>query len=300
MKGIILAGGSGTRLYPITQAISKQLIPLYDKPMIYYPLSTLMSAGIRDILIIATPHDMPQFQRLFGDGSQIGCDFTYKIQDEPRGLAEAFTIGADFIGDDKVCMILGDNIFYGSVMGNKLEQYTDVEGGVVFGYHVSDPERYGVVEFDDDMNVLSIEEKPAKPKSNYAIPGLYFFDNDVIEIARKVEPSKRGELEITSIMNDYLERGKLKVSLLGRGTAWLDTGTFATLNQASQFVQVIEERQGYKIGCIEEIAYVQGFISKEQLEEIAKPLVKSGYGKYLLDVAADRSLEAIYRDKNKS
>jgi glucose-1-phosphate thymidylyltransferase len=298
MKGIILAGGSGTRLYPITQGISKQLIPLYDKPMIYYPLSTLMNAGIRDILIISTPHDLPQFQRLFGDGSQIGCNFTYKIQDEPRGLADAFIIGADFIGDDSVCMILGDNIFYGSAMGNKLEQYTDPDGGVVFGYHVSDPERYGIVAFDKEMNVVSIEEKPAKPKSNYAIPGLYFFDNDVLEIAKNVKPSERGELEITSIMNEYLRRKKLKVALLGRGTAWLDTGTFATLNQASQFVQVIEERQGYKIGCIEEVAYVQGFITREQLEEIAKPLVKSGYGKYLLGVAEDHSLQTLYRDKN--
>jgi glucose-1-phosphate thymidylyltransferase len=244
-----------------------------------------MSAGIRDILIIATPRDMAQFQQLLGDGRQIGCNFTYKIQDEPRGLADAFIVGEDFIGQDKVAMILGDNVFYGSAMGTKLSQYTDTDGGVVFGYHVSDPERYGIVEFDDDMNVVSIEEKPDKPKSNYAIPGLYFFDNDVVEIAKTVKPSARGEVEITEIMNAYLRLGKLKVSLLGRGTAWLDTGTFATLNQASQFVEVIEERQGNKIGCIEEIAYLLGYIDKEQLLKLAEGLSKSGYGNYLRSIA---------------
>lgn len=281
MKGIILAGGSGTRLYPITMAVSKQLMPIYDKPMIYYPLSTLMSAGIRDILIISTPHDLPRFEQLLGSGQQIGCNFTYKVQDEPRGLADAFIVGADFIGDDSVAMILGDNIFYGSDMQSKLEAAVNPDGGVVFGYQVADPERYGVVEFDKDMNVVSIDEKPEKPKSNYAIPGLYFFDNNVIDIAKNVKPSARGEIEITEIHNEYLRRGKLTVVLLDRGTAWLDTGTFASMNQASQFVQVIEERQGMKIGCIEEIAYQQGFISKDQLLNIAEPLTKSGYGKYL-------------------
>jgi len=281
MKGIILAGGSGTRLYPITMAISKQLMPIYDKPMIYYPLSTLMSAGIKDILIISTPHDLPRFEQLLGSGEQIGCNFTYKVQDEPRGLADAFIVGADFIGDDKVAMVLGDNIFYGSDMDTKLQAAADPDGGVVFGYPVSDPERYGVVEFDKNMNVVSIEEKPENPKSNYAIPGLYFFDNDVVEIAKNVKPSARGEIEITEIHNEYLRRGKLTVILLDRGTAWLDTGTFASMNQAAQFVQVIEERQGMKIGCIEEIAYRQGFITKEQLRDIAEPLIKSGYGKYL-------------------
>lgn len=282
MKGIILAGGSGTRLYPITLGISKQLIPIYDKPMIYYPLSTLMSAGIRDILIISTKEDLPRFEQLLGSGEQIGCSFTYKVQDKPRGLADAFVIGADFIGDDKVAMVLGDNIFYGSDMDDKLAAAVDPEGGVIFGYPVSDPERYGVVEFDKHHNVVSIEEKPVSPKSNYAIPGLYFFDNEVIEIAKNVKPSERGEVEITEIHNAYLRQGKLTVVLLDRGTAWLDTGTFASMNQASQFVQVIEERQGMKIGCIEEIAFRQGFISADQLKKIAEPLVKSGYGKYLL------------------
>jgi glucose-1-phosphate thymidylyltransferase len=286
VKGIILAGGSGTRLYPITMAISKQLIPIYDKPMIYYPLSTLMSAGIRDILIISTPHDLPRFEQLLGSGKQIGCNFTYKIQDEPRGLADAFIVGADFIGNDSVGMILGDNIFYGSDMQSKLEAAINPEGGVIFGYQVSDPERYGVVYFDKDMNVVSIEEKPERAKSNYAIPGLYFFDNDVVEIAKNVKPSPRGEVEITEIQNEYLRQNKLTVVLLDRGTAWLDTGTFASMNQASQFVQVIEERQGMKIGCIEEIAYQQGFINKDQLLQIAEPLKKSGYGHYLLGLVS--------------
>lgn len=284
MRGIILAGGSGTRLYPITMAISKQLMPIYDKPMIYYPLTTLISAGIREVLIISTPHDLPRFEQLLGDGSQIGCQFGYKVQEEPRGLADAFIVGADFIGSDKVAMILGDNIFYGSEMGEKLKQYNNPDGGVVFGYQVSDPERYGVVEFDDQENVVSIEEKPSEPKSNYAIPGLYFFDNDVIEIARNVQPSARGEIEITEIHNEYLRRGKLKVALLDRGTAWLDTGTFDSMNQAAQFVQVIEERQGLKIGCIEEAAYDQGFINADQLKKVAEPLKKSGYGQYLINL----------------
>jgi glucose-1-phosphate thymidylyltransferase len=287
MKGIILAGGSGTRLYPITLGVSKQLIPLYDKPMIYYPLSTLLGAGIREILIISTPQDLPRFEALLGSGERIGCDFTYKVQETPRGLADAYIVGADFIGDDKVAMVLGDNIFYGSDMGEKLKDYTDVEGGVIFGAQVADPERYGVVEFDKHMNVVSIEEKPKKPKSNYAIPGLYFFDNHVVEYAKEAKPSDRGELEITEIHNAYLRRGKLKVGLLDRGTAWLDTGTFATLNQASQFVQVIEERQGLKIGCIEEIAWREGFIDDKQLEAIAEPLLKSGYGRYLKQLLED-------------
>ena len=287
MKGIILAGGNGTRLHPITLATSKQLMPIYDKPMIYYPLSTLIDAGIKDILIISTPHDLPRFQELLGSGEHLGMEFTYKAQEEPRGLADAFIVGDDFIGNDpgdKIAMILGDNIFYGSEMGNKLKQYTDVDGSVVFGYQVSDPERYGVVEFDDNNKVVSIEEKPSKPKSNYAIPGLYFFDNDVVNIAKSVKPSARGEIEITEIHNEYLRRGKLEVCLLDRGTAWLDTGTFQSMNQASQFVQVIEERQGLKIGCIEEAAYRQGFITKEQLNKIAEPLKKSGYGEYLLNL----------------
>jgi len=295
MKGIILAGGSGTRLYPITKAINKQLIPIYDKPMIYYPLSTLMSVGIREILIISTPQDLPRFEQLLGDGENIGCKFSYISQETPRGLSDAFIIGADFIGDDSVAMILGDNIFYGSVMGNKLEKYMNPDGGIIFGYQVADPERYGVVEFGEEMKVVSIEEKPKVPKSNYAIPGLYFFDNEVIKIAPEVKPSDRGEIEITGILNAYLEKGKLTVSLLGRGTAWLDTGTFEGLNQASQFVHVIEERQGMKIGCIEEVAYLQGFIDREQLEKIAQPLVKSGYGSYLLNVAHNSQLSNVYR-----
>lgn len=288
MKGIILAGGSGTRLYPITMGVSKQLIPLYDKPMIYYPLSTLLGAGIREILIISTPHDLPRFEQLLGDGAQIGCSFSYKAQEQPRGLADAFIIGAEFIGDDQVAMVLGDNIFFGSDFDTKVrESVKELDGGIIFGQRVADPERYGIVEFDDQMNVVSIEEKPTTPKSNYAIPGLYFFDNNVIEHARAVQPSERGELEITEIMNAYLRAGKLKVNLLDRGTAWLDTGTFATLNQASQFVQVIEERQGLKIGCIEEIAYQQGFIDGEQLRRLAEPLQKSGYGQYLSSLLQD-------------
>lgn len=287
MKGIILAGGNGTRLYPITLGVSKQLIPIYDKPMIYYPLSTLMSAGIRDILIISTAQDLPRFEQLLGSGEQIGCNFTYKVQENPRGLADAFIVGADFIGDDKVAMVLGDNIFYGSDLELKLQAASDPEGGVIFGYPVSDPERYGVVEFDADNNVKSIEEKPNTPKSHYAIPGLYFFDNNVVEMARNVKPSARGEIEITEVHNAYLKRGKLNVVLLDRGTAWLDTGTFASMNQASQYVQVIEERQGLKIGCIEEVAYRQGFINKDQLLKLATPLKKSGYGRYLLEVAGE-------------
>lgn len=284
MKGIVLAGGSGTRLYPITLGVSKQMIPLYDKPMIYYPLSTLINAGIREILIISTPRDLPRFEQLLGDGSRIGCSFSYKVQEEPCGLADAYIVGAEFIGADKVAMVLGDNIFYGSEMDDKLKQYTNPDGGVIFGAHVADPERYGIVEFDENNNVVSIEEKPDNPKSNYAIPGLYFFDNQVVEFARNVQPSSRGEVEITEIHNAYLRQGKLRVALLDRGTAWLDTGTFATMNQAAQFVQVIEERQGIKIGCIEEAAYRQGFIDENQLKKIAEPLTKSGYGQYLLSL----------------
>jgi glucose-1-phosphate thymidylyltransferase len=281
MKGIILAGGSGTRLYPITLGVSKQLIPIYDKPMIYYPLSTLMSAGIREILIISTPHDLPRFEQLLGDGSRIGCSFTYKVQEEPRGLADAYIVGADFIGQDKVAMILGDNIFHGSGLEENLRHLTDVDGAVGFAAQVTDPERYGVYEFDENMNVLSIEEKPEQPKSNYANSGLYFCDNQVVEIAKNVQPSPRGEIEITSVLDAYLQKGQLKVSLFDRGTAWLDTGTFGSMNDATEYIRVIEKRTGVKVGCIEEVAYRQGFISSEQLAAIAEPLLKSGYGKYL-------------------
>ena len=282
MKGIILAGGSGTRLYPITQGISKQLMPVYDKPMIYYPLSTLMMAGIREVLIITTPQDQGQFRRLLGDGAQFGCEFSYAVQETPRGLADAFLVGADHIGDDSVAMILGDNIFYGYGLGAQLKQLTDPDGGAVFAYHVADPERYGVVEFDGDFNAVSIEEKPAQPKSHYAVVGLYFYDNDVVEIARGVEPSGRGEIEITDVNREYLRRGRLRVGVLDRGTAWLDTGTFDSMMQAAEFVRVIEERQGLRIGSPEEIAWREGFIDDGALRALAEPLVKSGYGTYLI------------------
>jgi glucose-1-phosphate thymidylyltransferase len=282
MKGIILAGGSGTRLHPLTLAMSKQMMPVYDKPMIYYPLSTLMMAGIHEILIISTPHDLPNFKKLLGDGSQIGCQFSYAEQAVPNGLAQAFVIGADFIGADSVALVLGDNIFFGANMHELLQSNTNPGGGVVFAYHVSDPERYGVVEFDQNQKALSIEEKPLHPKSNYAVPGLYFYDNSVVEIAKNIQPSARGEYEITDVNKVYLANGKLKVGILSRGTAWLDTGTFNSLMQAGQFVQVLEERQGLKVGCIEEIAWRQGFITSQQLQDIAEPLRKSGYGEYLL------------------
>lgn len=284
MKGIILAGGSGTRLHPLTLAVSKQLMPIYDKPMIYYPLSTLMLAGINEILIISTPHDLPHFEKLLGDGSQIGCKFSYIEQPSPDGLAQAFILGEEFIGDDKVALVLGDNIFYGSGMSKLLQSCADPDGGVVFAYQVQDPERYGVVEFDQDNKVVSIEEKPENPKSNYAVPGLYFYDNDVVQIAKNIKPSHRGELEITDINKEYLKRGNLKVGVFDRGTAWLDTGTIQSLMQAGQFVQVIEERQGMKIGAIEEVAYRMGYIDRKQLNIVAEPLKKSGYGEYLINI----------------
>jgi glucose-1-phosphate thymidylyltransferase len=286
LKGIILAGGSGTRLHPITLALSKQLMPVYNKPMIYYPLSTLMWAGIKDILIISTPHDLPSFQRLLGDGSRLGCSFSYAEQPVPNGLAQAFVIGKSFIGSDKVALILGDNLFFGTGLAEQLYANRDPDGGIIYAYHVSDPERYGVVEFDRSNRVISIEEKPVQPKSNYAVPGLYFYDNAVVEIAGSLQPSPRGEYEITDVNKEYLRRGKLSVSILDRGTAWLDTGTFESLNQASQYVEVIEKRQGLNIGCIEEVAWARGFIDDEQLRTLAQPLLKSGYGHYLLNLVA--------------
>jgi len=284
MKGIVLAGGAGTRLHPITLAMSKQLMPIYDKPMIYYPISTLMQAGIQEILIISTPTDLPHFEHLLGDGSQIGCRFDYKVQHNPNGLAQAFVLGADFIGKEKVSLILGDNIFYGADFEENLELNNKPDGGIVFAYHVADPERYGVVEFDENMNAISIEEKPKNPKSNYAVPGLYFYDNSVVEVAKNIKPSARGEYEITDVNRYYLEHKKLKVCKMNRGTAWLDTGTFKSLIDATQFVQVIEERQGLKIGCMEEVAYRKGFIDAVQLEKVAQPLLKSGYGQYLMNL----------------
>jgi glucose-1-phosphate thymidylyltransferase len=288
VKGIILAGGSGTRLYPITYAISKQIMPIYDKPMIYYPLSVLMMAGINEVLIISTPHDLPQFEQLLGDGKKYGCKFSYAVQEVPNGLAQAFVIGEKFIGKENVALVLGDNIFYKSGLGKLLEGLTQPEGGVIFAYHVSDPERYGVVDFDENMNALSIEEKPKAPKSNYAVPGLYFYNNSVVGIAKNLKPSARGEYEITDVNKEYLLQNKLKVAILDRGTAWLDTGTFNSLMQAAQFVQVIEERQGLKIGCIEEIAFSKKFISKEQLIALAEPLLKSGYGQYLMNLVKNK------------
>ena len=284
MKGIILAGGSGTRLHPLTLAVSKQLMPIYDKPMIYYPLSSLLWSGIREILIISTPHDLPLFRQLLGDGTRLGCRFEYAVQEHPNGLAEAFIIGKEFIGNDKVALVLGDNIFYGTGLSDLLQANNNPDGGLIYAYHVNDPERYGVVDFDSEGNVLSIEEKPEHPKSNFAVPGIYFYDNDVVEIAANIKPSHRGEIEITDVNREYLRRGKLKVSILDRGTAWFDTGTFNSLMQASQFVQVIEERQGLKIGSIEEAAYKMGFIDAEQLKVLAQPLLKSGYGTHLLDI----------------
>lgn len=284
MKGIILAGGSGTRLHPLTLAVSKQLMPIYDKPMVYYPLSTLLWSGINEVLIISTPHDLPLFRQLLGDGKKLGCRFEYAVQENPNGLAEAFIIGKEFIGNDKVALVLGDNIFYGTGLSELLKANNNPDGGIIYAYHVHDPERYGVVEFDDNGNVLSIEEKPQQPKSNYAVPGIYFYDNDVVDIAANIAPSHRGELEITDVNREYLRRGKLKVSILDRGTAWLDTGTFNSLMQASQFVQVIEERQGLKIGAIEEAAFRMGFINEDQLRELAQPLLKSGYGTHLLSL----------------